>query len=169
MNLNLSILPFLLLSNLCLASNLANITVTGNVFATPCEIDSSSLNQTVDFSEILSTDLKSPGTASNWINFSVKLVSCPLTTTSATVYFSGSEDSIDRLMFTNLGTAKNIAIQLVDTKNKSTSLGNGGHLQKEVEPDKTVTFDLSARVYSPNGDASAGTISGVVEMRFMYQ
>ena len=156
-----------------LAADTIRINITGKVLAAPCAVDVDSVNQDVVFGQLLSTDLKTAGSASVWKPFEVKLINCPVATVKATATFSGTPYLSDNTLYSNgsaSNNATNVAIQLVVDADKNNRKGNGSTMTVNIDPVlHAATFPLAARVISPTGNAGSGTINSAVVMTFTYQ
>ena len=151
------------------AGDMDVISITGNITASSCKVDSDSLNVPVLLgSHISRSDLSKANSTTPWVEFHLKVINCPAVTTKATVTFSGKADTANPdSMYANDGTAKNVAIELQGMQGEA--LGNGKSLTGTVATDRTYTFDLQARTFSATGNASAGDISSAVTATFTYQ
>ncbi|HEJ9059135.1 TPA: type 1 fimbrial protein [Serratia fonticola] len=156
-------------SSMSWAVQATNINIAGNVVASACNVDSGSVSQDVDFGQLRSTDLKEAGTATDWKPFTVKLTHCPLSTSKVTATFSGSPSTDGADLFANSGTAKNVAVQVVQDANKALVQGNGSRMTVNVDAQHEAIYALAGRIYSVNGDTVAGTLSCVLVMNFTYQ
>ncbi|MFG6655065.1 fimbrial protein [Scandinavium sp. M-37] len=156
-----------------IAGDLVNINVQGRVTATPCTVDAGSVSQTVDFGQILGTNLVTAGAASDWKSFQVKVMNCPAATVTAIATFSGIPDSSDAALYSNgssPGDATNIAIQVAEDADKSSIKSNGTSMSINIDPvSHAAIFPLAGRVITPTGDAGPGRINSVVLMTFTYQ
>jgi minor fimbrial subunit len=159
-------MSFLLVSGSCGA---VDMTLGGKVIATPCQVDTGSVSQDVDFRQLRAADLKTAGSSSAWQPFEVKLNSCPLSTSKVTVTLSGNSVSGDKTLFANAGTAKNVAVQIAQDANRSNLLPNGGGMTVNVGAQRNAIYALVGRMNSPTGNAGPGTINSVVQMNFTYQ
>lgn len=163
-------LPVILFSNQVRATDLVNINVTGNIVAAPCSVDTGSVSRTVNFGQLIGTDLRTAGAASDWKPFQVRLNNCPATTVSATATFSGAVYPGDPALFLNSGSAANVAIQVVDDATKSSVKGSGSTMTVGIDPvQHNAIFALAGRVITPAGDAGSGDINSVMLMTFTYQ
>jgi len=70
----------------CYAFNVqaVNINISGTVVATPCVVDLTSVNQTIDFGQLRATDFQNVQSAGEWRPFSLLLTNCPASTTQVT-------------------------------------------------------------------------------------
>ncbi|RDL15129.1 fimbrial protein [Serratia fonticola] len=169
----LGTLALLLLSGLlswgCLAED-SNLTISGNVMASPCVVDTDSANQTIDFGQGRSRDFLVAGSVGEWRPFAVLLTQCPITTRHATVLLTGSATSgPDGVpLYANLGSALYVGIQIADGNTHQT-LGPGSRVTLAVDnTSKTATLSLVSRLYS-TGQTGAGQIRGAMQLDFTYQ
>ncbi|EFE96718.1 fimbrial protein [Serratia odorifera] len=158
-------------SLLSCASIASEINITGRVFASPCQIDSGSVSQTVEFDQLRASELKTAGAASDWKNVNVKLVSCPATTSQVTVTFDGSRSATDASLYANqLATgATGIALQVAQQADTSKVQGPGSSMTAAVNAQRVAIFPLAGRLYNLNGNVGAGKFSSMVLMSMTYQ
>ncbi|MRS90361.1 fimbrial protein [Enterobacteriaceae bacterium RIT714] len=145
------------------------LNITGKITSSSCKVDSDSLNVPVQLGKDISrSDLSKANSSTPWVDFNLKVINCPAATTKATVTFSGKADTDNpESMYANDGTAKNVAIELQGLQGEK--LGNGKSLTGTIATDRTYTFNLHARAYSEEGNATAGDISSAVTATFTYQ
>lgn len=152
------------------ASDPVMLNITGNIVASPCEVSTDSKNMTIDLGDgvdLQTSMLNAAGSASHWVNFSVSLENCPPGTSSVTATFHGTADSADPdSLYTNTGTATNVAVQLQG--NASEPYGNGKTSTLNIPLEGKPTWSLQARAYSKNGGVTPGSIVSVVTMTFTY-
>ncbi|WP_320461256.1 fimbrial protein [Lelliottia sp. CFBP8978] len=151
------------------AGDMSIINITGKITSSSCKVDGDSLNVPVKLgSNIQSNDLSKAESSTPWVDFHLKVISCPESVTQATVTFTGKADTANpESMYSNDGTAENVAIELQGSGGED--LGNGKSLVGKIDVDHTHTFDLQARVYSAKGNATGGNISSAVTATFTYQ
>lgn len=159
----------LLAGLLSTGSHATEILISGVVVATSCEVDSSSVSQTVDFKQVRRSILFKPGGATDWKPFKVKLINCPATVSSATAKFTGTPSIDDSSLFANAGTANNVAVQIASDADKTQTLGPDSTMTVNVDAENNAIYALVGRLYSSKGGVSSGTFSSVVEMDFSYQ
>ncbi|MFS7241162.1 fimbrial protein [Serratia proteamaculans] len=141
------------------------VNVSGKIIAAPCTVDAS-INQTLDFGDVKSQTLQTPGTGSPWEAFNLTLSLCPASTSKAIVTFSGTPDIQENTAFAHTGTASGVALQL---SSSSVILADKSSLTALVDPSHNAIFPLAARVYSPTGKSSAGTFRSMVQVSMSYQ
>ncbi|CAI2418868.1 MULTISPECIES: fimbrial protein [Serratia] len=145
----------------------AEVTISGRITAMPCTVDAS-VNQTLDLGKVQRRDLQQAGTGSPWKPFSLTLSSCPPSTSTATVTFTGTPDSADSNAFISSGTATGVALQL-SKADGSLILANNASLSVTIDSARKAAFPLAARIYSPKGLSGSGTFSSVVQVNLSYQ
>lgn len=144
----------------------ATINITGRITASPCTVDTNTVNQTVDLGKAYAHNLTA-GNGSEWKPFQLTLSKCPANWTNATVAFTGTAAADDNY-YVNCGSAKGVVLQISDSGH-STSYGNGDTMTEAVDADRNVTFPLEARMYNPGGDVTSGDFNAVVQVDFTYQ
>ncbi|UYU30498.1 fimbrial protein [Siccibacter colletis] len=145
------------------------INITGNIVASPCTVNGGNNALSVSLGDIQASSLQTAGATSPAKDFSIDLTDCPTGTTNVKVVFSGTEDTEGgSSYYKNSGTAKNVAVALID-KSTGSKLGNGESIEQEVTADKTVTFELQTQAYSVSGGALPGTIQAAITADLTYQ
>mgnify|MGYP000030189227 CR=1 FL=1 len=145
-----------------------DLSINGMVVATPCTVDTASVSQDVNFGQVRLNEMRAAGNASDWEVFQVRLISCPQSTTSATVTFSGKSATTDATLYDNSGTATNAAVQVAQAGNKTLVQGNGSTMTVPVDAQHNATFALAGRLIV-NDSTRPGTFSSVVQLGFTYQ
>ncbi|WP_029685144.1 fimbrial protein [Tatumella saanichensis] len=141
------------------------ITVTGQVVAKPCDIETTNAN--VDLGGIPTFSLASAGAASDWKTVTLNLNNCPIGTSKVTATFAGTSDSTGSY-FLNQGTATNVAVQLANSS--GTNLSNGGSLTSQVDDSSLSTaFNLEVRAITPSGSATQGSITSTINVTYTWQ
>ncbi|HFQ7886125.1 fimbrial protein [Enterobacter roggenkampii] len=164
----LSIIPLFLFCGIALASDPVQITVTGQIVASPCSISTENGSQTVNLGDDLqSADLQNAGSPTPWKDFTVILDKCPAGTTTVDATFHGTPDDVSPNYYKNLGDAKSLVIQL-DSKGGTYVLRNG-YVWSQSVVNGTVTYNFSVRAYSDKGGVTPGTISSVITIDFAYK
>lgn len=148
-------------------ANSVQLNITGTVKASPCEVESNNGKIEVPLGDIEAASMASANSSSGFEPFDMRLKNCPVSTTKVTATFSGtpSDESVD--MYKNTGDAGSIQIELVD-QNETLKLGSGMTMDAPVNATEAV-FKLKARAYSLAGGVTPGSISGAVQVAFVYQ
>lgn len=161
-----------LFSPLCfadLASNSANIDITGTVIASPCVVNGNNQSLAVNLGDsIQAGDLLASGSSTAWTDVTLALTDCPISTTSFSVAFAGTADA-DTDYYLNTGTATNLKLELTGTTT-DTAYKNGATVTNVAIPSTTHAYDLKMRVRAVSkGNVMPGTIVGQVQATFTYQ
>lgn len=157
---------FLLLffSSFTMASTV-NINIYGTVTVSPCEIENK--NYLIDFKKVNIRELQN-NQNTDWIDFSIKLKNCPVSTKKATITIAGTADPNNGNYFINNGTAKNIALNLIENKNK-TIVKNGTKLEAIINSQtKMAEYLLATRLIKTGNGMSTGTFKSHLEFTLIY-
>lgn len=127
------------------SSSALTIDITGTVVASPCTVNGGDESLDVNLGNNIEADeMSSPGNATNWKNFSLKLTNCPPSTTSFSVAFAGTADSDDASFYANTGTATNLKLALT-SQDGSTVFNNGSSLENVLIDTSTNAYSLDLR------------------------
>ena len=144
--------------------------VNGKVVAAPCQVDSASVEQVVDLfgpQGIRASSMYMPGSGSPFVMFNFSVINCPAGTVQTTLRFSGpADDSQPENSYKNSGTAKNVAVQLLNMQGGP--LGNNKTLTGNII-NRQATFYFLARAFSKYGKATPGTVNSVVVITLTWQ
>ncbi|WP_395300077.1 fimbrial protein [Enterobacter sp. ECC-175] len=157
-----------LMSASAMCADGVNVSVTGNIVASPCLFNGGSSAVNVDLGDIQAANLATPGSTSAPVLFSLSFSQCPVGTRSVTVAFTGTPDpAAGNDYYANGGTARNVAIAMIDAASGERK-GTGSAVSHSVSADRTVTMPMKAMVSSAAGGATAGSISAVVMLTLQY-
>lgn len=150
----------------------STITMTATVVASPCTVESESINKAIALdggNGFQAKDLQTPGASTEWVRFDIVIKECPEGTNNATITFSGTPDDTNpESMYVNTGTAKNVAVE-IQSHDGSYMFGNGKSYTGSILSDRTFTFRERTRAYTSEGGVTPGTIQAVVTANFTYQ
>lgn len=147
----------------------ASLMLTGNVVASPCTVDTDTVNKTVELGTQQRRDLQTAGEGGEWQDFDLLLTNCPAGTTKVTATLSGTVDTQDATAWKNSGTSTNMALQIA-SRDRSQTVAPGNSLAQNVNiSTRSATFPLSARMFTPQGSATAGTFQSVMNVDFTWQ
>lgn len=158
---------FLIFPCLALAADVT-IRVNGSVVAMPCQTLPG--DTSVDFGDIYSTSLNSPGSVTAWKDITLALSSCPVGTSSVKVAFTGTQASDPDYYANsnNTGSAGGIELELQDSLN--VILKNGESRDIPVDFNTGIaSFPLKVRVRSNSGAPTEGKIDAVITVTYTYQ
>ncbi|VUS42391.1 S-fimbrial adhesin protein SfaS [Klebsiella pasteurii] len=117
---------------------------------------------------IMAATLSGAGSATEWKPIAIEIISCPATTSSATMILNGTPDATESAMYSNAGTATGVQIELQNMA--GAALGNASTMIQDINAaTQSTTFNMQARAYSSKGKATPGTIVGAVQLTFVYQ
>ncbi len=157
-----------LFSSLC-SANSVNIDINGTVVASPCVVNGNQSSLQVKLGDTIQADsLAASGSVTNWSDFTLALTSCPASTSSFSVTFSGDTDTDVPTNYKNTGTATNLSLELT-TGDGTTKLSNGTALNNVAIP-STHAYNLAMRARAVSkGNVIPGSIIGQVQATFTYQ
>ncbi|MNZ64798.1 S-fimbrial adhesin protein SfaS precursor [compost metagenome] len=166
----LSFLVAVTLAQGAFAADPVTLNITGNVVASPCEVNPESKNIDVDLGQDLQTSaLNGAGSSSDWKPINVILENCPAGTSSVTATFNGTADAGDpETLYVNTGTATNVAVQLEGLTSEPYGNGKTSTIQVADAADGKPTWKLQTRAFSKTGNVTPGSISSVITMSFAY-
>lgn len=146
-----------------------SITVSGKVVASPCTVDTDTVNKIVDLGSLQRRDLQTAGEGGEWQNFDLLLTNCPAGTTRVTATLSGTPDSDDATAWKNSGTSEKMALRIA-SRDHSQTVASGDSLDQNVNiSTRSASFPLSARMFTPQGSATAGTFQALMNVDFTWQ
>ncbi|WP_421512492.1 fimbrial protein (plasmid) [Enterobacter sp. JS8-1] len=147
----------------------ALLTLNGNVVASPCTVDTDTVNKTVDLGAAQRRDLQTAGEGAEWQDFGLLLTNCPPGTTKVTASLSGTADTQDATAWKNSGTSGNMALRIASSDH-ATVYALGYILEQNVDiSTRSAHFPMSARMFTPQGNATAGTFRSVINVDFTWQ
>lgn len=126
-------------------------------------------SKNIDLGNIAARDLISPGDATDYKNFSLDFTACSIDTTKFSATFTGEISQLNSGMFSNAGTAKNIAIDLKEQLTESSIINNSTLMGDIDMSTNSYTLPLKVRAVAPIGNVYPGTISGVLAVTIKYQ
>lgn len=151
-----------------IAADSVNVSVTGNIVASPCVFNGGNTSLDVNLGNIQASNMATPGSTSDPVPFSLLFTQCPAGTRSVTVTFTGNPDPIAGVdYYMNSGSATNVAIAMSEAAT-GTLKGTGTRITQIIQADRTATMAMQASVKSITGGATPGSISAVVVMTMQY-
>jgi minor fimbrial subunit len=150
------------------AAERANLNVTGNIVASPCQFNGGINQMDVDLGDIQASNMVRAGSVSQPINFTLLFSACPAGTSRVTVTFTGHQDPIAGVdYYQSNGTATNVAIGIRDPTTGALK-GSGTDMTQQVLPDRTAAIPVQAFVYSAAGHPMPGSLRSVVLLTMQY-
>ncbi|WP_336212678.1 fimbrial protein [Enterobacter sp. P82] len=147
----------------------ASLTLSGQVVVSPCTVDTDTVNKTVDLGTLQRRDLQTAGEGGEWQDFDLLLTNWPAGTTKVRATVSGTPDPQDATAWKNSGTSTNMALRIA-SRDRSQIVAPGDSLTQNVNiSTRSASFPLSARMFTPQGSATAGTFQSVMNVDFTWQ
>ncbi|MCY1697938.1 fimbrial protein [Lelliottia sp. SL45] len=143
------------------------LNISANIVASPCTLSEDTVHGKVPLGSFYTNELSNRGDATGWVPFALKLTECPVTTTAVSVVFTGDADESNPDFFKNMGSSSHVAIEIKDTG--GSIVRNGATRTITVNPSHDAVLDLQSRMVTPQGSATAGSVTGLVELSFSYQ
>jgi len=143
------------------------LNISASIVASPCTLSEDTVHGNVSLGSFYTNELSNRGDATGWVPFALKLMECPVTTTAVSVVFTGESDESNPDFFKNMGSSSHVAIEIKDTA--GSIVRNGASRTMTVSPSHDAVLDLQSRMVTPQGGATAGSVTGLVELSFSYQ
>lgn len=157
-----------IISGNVIAADSVNVSVSGNIVASPCVFNGGNTSLDVNLGNIQASNMATPGSTSDPVPFSLLFTQCPAGTRSVTVSFTGNPDPIAGAdYYMNSGSATNVAIAMREAAT-GTLKGTGTRITQIIQADRAATMAMQASVKSITGGATPGSISAVVVMTMQY-
>jgi minor fimbrial subunit len=151
-----------------IAADSVNVSVTGNIVASPCIFNGGNNTLDINLGNIQASNMATPGSTSDPVPFSLLFTQCPAGTRSVTVSFTGNPDPVAGVdYYMNSGSATNVAIAMREAATDALK-GTGTSITQSIAADRTATMAMQASVKSITGGATPGSISAVVVMTMQY-
>lgn len=151
-----------------IAADSVNVSVTGNIVASPCIFNGGNNSLDINLGNIQASNLATPGSTSDPVPFSLLFTQCPAGTHSVTVSFTGNPDpAAGPSYYMNSGSAANVAVAMSEAATRALK-GTGTSITQMIAADRTATVAMLASVKSITGSATPGSISAVVVMTMQY-
>ncbi|SFN55191.1 Pilin (type 1 fimbria component protein) [Izhakiella capsodis] len=145
------------------------VSFTGDIVASPCSIDPTTLDQTVSLGQISATQLADGG-ASRPANFQIKLENCnvkSLTDGDVTETFTGAAGVDGRLGIS--GTASGASIALTDGAGNLIKLGTATAPQKIQNGNNSLEFAAYLKGDDATGGIVPGEFNSIADFTLSYQ
>lgn len=161
-----------------MADNTGSVEFVGSVVNTPCNIEQSSLKQTVDFGQLSRKALEGGNVAE--ADFDIKFVGCdfnnfdkddenkPVAVKSMQLVFTGQNYADDKntLLTTSAGNTNNLGIAIDGFEfGKAKNVLPNGNTQGDI----TLTFKALAKAVDASKDIVEGKFSAISNFRITYE
>lgn len=166
------ILPLFLVNSLFISldafsASTVTLNFIGNIKAATCNISGGN-NIDIDLKNMPVDLFNLPQSGSDWKIFNINMNNCSSYVNELVLTFSGTSDTNNiNNLYKNMGTAKNIAVQL-ESGDGASPLGNQKVLRVPLAGKNSLSIPLRTRAYSAIGNASAGTVSANITATITY-
>lgn len=149
-----------------------NLTMTGTIVDTTCDIDTNSKNQTVHIGSFATTEFKSVGSTTVDAPFSIVLKKCSSMVKNAALLFTGTTGSDPTLLSLSDTSgsgnmASGIGVQVLDQNKKAIAINSTTPLKYALKTgDNTLSFSL--RYKSTQADVKPGNATAVLYFAVEY-
>ena len=153
------------------ANSTVNFNVTGKIEEPVCEV-SIKPSSTIDLGTVSYQSLSGkPGASSAAKIVAIAFDNCSLGTASVTLTFSGTSFSstyTDIYESENIYGAKDVGLQLLSAGDQKVLGPNDSYTYAFIEGSEHV-FNMNARMYTPNGRATRGSVAYTVTFNVAYR
>ncbi|HEJ0149007.1 TPA: fimbrial protein BcfE [Klebsiella aerogenes] len=153
-----------------------NLEFTGTIVAQTCDIEISSLSQSIDLGQFSVEDFPSTGTTTKFKPFNINLKNCSRGITGSKIWFTGTADSDNPALLalsdTGMGSEKMLAsgvgVEILDEDQDAVSINNTSSV---VYPLKTGRNTLSfyIRYKSTRPTVTSGNATAVMYFDLQYE
>lgn len=154
----------------------ANLKFTGTIIAETCNVDTSSVEQTIDMGQFSTAEFPSVGSLTKLKSFNINLKDCTQNITGSKVWFTGTQDNNNsallKLTDTGMGTADTMAtgvgVEILDNNQTAIAINNS---DSSVFPLKagTNTLEFYLGYKSTLATVTAGNATAVMYFDLQYQ
>ncbi|MFV5930388.1 type 1 fimbrial major subunit FimA, partial [Klebsiella aerogenes] len=130
----------------------------GEIVNAACEVDTGSIDQTVQLGQVRSAKLATAGSTSPVVGFNIQLADCDTSVaTKASIAFSGTAvDTTNTSVLAVAGGATNVGVQILDKTSTPLALDGATFKASTTLSNGTNIIPFQARYYA-TGAATAGT------------
>lgn len=164
-----SVALILLMASLNASATDVMLSLEGNIYDTPCQVDSTSQDPVINLGQAIARDFQAVGDTGEWKNFDITLSNCPQSQTLATIQLEGERDALHPFKFANTGSATGLALELAD-RTDHIILAPEAQFNAVIDTTThTADFPMAARYYASSTPVSAGEFTSVVQFTLTYQ
>lgn len=153
-----------------------NLKFTGTIVAETCDVDSSSIEQTIDLGQFSTADFPSVGSVTKFKPFNINLKNCTQNISGAKVWFTGTQDNANpallKLTDTGMGTADTMAtgvgVEILDDNQTSIAINNSNSSVFPLKAGQN-TLSFYLRYKSTLATVTAGNATAVMYFDLQYQ
>ncbi|EPN9525812.1 fimbrial protein [Cronobacter malonaticus] len=147
-----------------------NLQINGAIIAGSCEVEAGSKNKTVEMGEALASDFSQPNIWGPKVPFELSVINCPATITTVEAAFNGPKDPHESTAYSNTGTGRGLALQIIENKTGMYMLPDGDPATAPVDATThSATWNFSARYIRTTDSFAAGSFDTAVQVTFTYR
>lgn len=163
--------------SLCQADDTGNnLEFTGTIVAQTCDVEISSLSQSIDLGQFSVEDFPSAGTTTKFKPFNINLKNCSRGITGTKIWFTGTADSDDpsllALTDTGMGSesmlASGVGVELLDEDQDDVSINNSDSVVYPLKAGRN-TLSFYIRYKSTQPTVTSGNATAVMYFDLQYE
>ncbi|VUS75097.1 fimbrial protein BcfE [Klebsiella spallanzanii] len=171
------LLALLCWGSLCQADDTGNnLEFTGTIVAQTCDVEISSLSQSIDLGQFSVEDFPSAGTTTKFKPFNINLKNCSRGITGTKIWFTGTADSDDpsllALTDTGMGNesimASGVGVELLDEDQDDVSINNSDSVVYPLKAGRN-TLSFYIRYKSTQPTVTSGNATAVMYFDLQYE
>lgn len=164
-------------SPFCQASDTGNnLEFTGTIVAQTCDVEISSVSQSIDLGQFSVEDFPATGTTTKFKPFNINLKNCSRGITGTKIWFTGTADSDDPslLVLTDTGMgnenmlASGIGVELLDEDQDDVSMNNSESVIYPLKAGRN-TLSFYIRYKSTRPVVTSGNATAVMYFDLQYE
>ncbi|MBA7843401.1 fimbrial protein BcfE [Klebsiella sp. RHBSTW-00484] len=153
-----------------------NLEFTGTIVAQTCDVELSSLSQSIDLGQFSVEDFPSTGTTTKFKPFNINLKNCSRGITGTKIWFTGTADSNDpsllALTDTGMGSenmlASGVGVELLDEDQDDVSMNNSDSVVYPLKAGRN-TLSFYIRYKSTQPTVTSGNATAVMYFDLQYE
>ncbi|VUS47425.1 fimbrial protein BcfE [Klebsiella spallanzanii] len=153
-----------------------NLEFTGTIVAQTCDVEISSLSQSIDLGQFSVEDFPSAGTTTKFKPFNINLKNCSRGITGTKIWFTGTADSDDpsllALTDTGMGNesimASGVGVELLDEDQDDVSINNSDSVVYPLKAGRN-TLSFYIRYKSTQPTVTSGNATAVMYFDLQYE
>lgn len=153
-----------------------NLEFTGTIVAQTCDVDISSLSQSIDLGQFSVDDFPATGTSTKFKPFNINLKNCSRGINGTKIWFSGEADSDNPALLaltdTGMGTqnmlASGVGVEILDENQDDISINNADSAVYPLKAGRN-TLSFYIRYKSTQPTVTSGNATAVMYFDLQYE
>lgn len=162
--------------NACADDLAYNLEFTGTIVAQTCDIDISSLSQSIDLGQFAVGDFPSTGTTTKFKPFNINLKNCSRGITGAKIWFTGEPDPDNPALLaitdTRMGSgsmlASGVGVEILNDDQDTVSINNADSVVYPLKAGRN-TLSFYIRYKSTRPTVTSGNATAVMYFDMQYE